>query len=58
VPTALLAAETESTRRTNEIEGYLPGHPKRALAEIARSSPAPTTIRRPTAIAGSSRARR
>ena len=39
VPTALAAADTESARRANEIEAYLPGHPKRALAEIATLLP-------------------
>ncbi len=39
LPAAVAAAETESTRRANEIEAYLPGHPKRALAEIATLLP-------------------
>jgi len=38
VPTAI-AAETESARRANDIEAYLPGHPKRAMAEIATLLP-------------------
>jgi hypothetical protein len=38
-PAARAAQESEAARRATEIEAYLPGHPKRALAEIATLLP-------------------
>jgi diguanylate cyclase (GGDEF)-like protein len=39
LPPARAAADSDFTRRANEIEAYLPGHPKRALADIAALLP-------------------
>ena len=41
LPLAWAAADSDFARRANEIEAYLPGHPNRALADVA------TTISQP-----------
>jgi diguanylate cyclase (GGDEF)-like protein len=48
-PAAIAAIEIEVGRRAMEIEAYLPGHPKRALAEIPAllvQADAPPSVRR------------
>src|SRR5262245_50401068 len=39
MPSALAAADSDFARRASEIEANLPGHPKRALADIAALLP-------------------
>ncbi len=55
-PTLSAGGDSESARRANEIEAYLLGHPKRALAEIAallpRADATPADRRRLLALQG------